>query len=159
MQPTTVIKTRLESSLFENKSVLHAIKQVVNQTGFKGLWRGLLPTLMRDAPFSGLYLLFYRRQVHFFNEGEHLHFHTRFLCGLSSGFLACLLTQPFDIVKTVVLLYPQKFASSTTASKDLYKTGGFRIFFTGFLLRATKRTLTAALTWAIFDELLAYNRK
>jgi solute carrier family 25 protein 38 len=103
-----------------------------------GLWRGLLPTLLRDAPFSGLYLLFYRRQFLFFNSTSEkseenavlLSLHKRFLCGLSAGFFACLLTQPFDIVKTVVLLYPNKFGSSAKTSHDLYKVnfGGFEIY-------------------------------
>lgn len=96
---------------------------------------------------------------------------------MSAGLMACFLTQPFDIIRTVVLLYPQKFETSIGASKDLYKvsywdfgriyfdcflhttlkypifqSGGARVFFTGFLLRASKRTLTASLNWALFEE-------
>lgn len=34
----------------------------------------------------------------------------------------------------------------------LQNGGGFRVLFTGFILRATKRTLTAAFSWTLFEE-------
>lgn len=93
---------------------------MIKQNGIVGFWRGLFPTFLRDAPFSGLYLVFYRRQLQAF-DSEKADMWTRFLCGLSAGFAACLITQPFDIVKTVILLYPEKFRSVFGASIDLYK--------------------------------------
>ncbi|KAI6174746.1 hypothetical protein M3Y99_01999700 [Aphelenchoides fujianensis] len=155
MHPTTVLKTRLESSIFNHSSVADAFRNVVRETGVRGLWRGLVPTILRDSPFSGLYLVFYRRQIAFVEkQAGDCNPLVRFGAGLTSGFLACLFTQPFDVLKTVVQLYPKEFSSSTLRSSfDLYKTGSFRIFFVGYWLRATKRTLTAALNWTIFDEL------
>jgi solute carrier family 25 protein 38 len=92
---------------------------VIKETGIAGLWRGLLPTFLRDAYFSGIYLVFYRRQLQLFDERSNLWL--RFLCGLSAGFAASLITQPFDIVKTVILLYPEKFKSIFGTSVELYK--------------------------------------
>ena len=38
---------------------MHAIQMIYAKEGAKGLTCGLIPTLLRDAPFSGLYLMFY----------------------------------------------------------------------------------------------------
>ena len=59
MIPVTVIKTRFESKAYNYPRVSSAFVQIYNKEGARGLCCGLLPTLFRDAPFSGLYLMFY----------------------------------------------------------------------------------------------------
>ncbi|CAD5221959.1 unnamed protein product [Bursaphelenchus xylophilus] len=156
MQPFTMIKARLESSVYHEKSMFDASRRVYKDLGMLGLWRGLMPTLLRDAPYSGLYLVFYRRQLRLieeWNNSPEIPTLSRFSCAVISGFIACLITQPFDVVKTVVQLYPKRTASVYKATLILYKEHGWTFFFRGYLLRASRRTLAAALNWTIFDEM------
>ena len=68
-----------------------------------GLFSGLVPTLLRDAPFSGLYLMFYTqakkqmRHVHSIDQTSPL---VHFSCGILSGCFASIITQPADVIKT-----------------------------------------------------------
>lgn len=57
--PITVVKTRYESGVYGYNSLTSALKEIYKNEGFKGMTCGLIPTLFRDAPFSGLYLMFY----------------------------------------------------------------------------------------------------
>lgn len=62
MSPVSVVKTRLEyaargSSGFKNP--LHGVAVIARTEGMAGLFRGLLPTIMRDAPYSGIYFASY----------------------------------------------------------------------------------------------------
>ncbi|CAD5215982.1 unnamed protein product [Bursaphelenchus okinawaensis] len=162
LQPFTMIKARLESTVYRDKSMLQAGRTVITELGVKGLWRGLLPTLLRDAPYSGVYLVFYRRQINLieqYSNSTAISPIARFTCGAISGLIACLLTQPFDVVKTVVQLYPKRTASLLSAMISLYREHGVAIFFRGYMLRATKRTLMAAMNWTIFDEIVEYVKK
>jgi len=61
MIPFTVIKTRFESRAFHYSSTAHALISILRTEGLRGLTRGLGPTLVRDVPFSGLYLMFYEQ--------------------------------------------------------------------------------------------------
>lgn len=154
LMPATVIKTRFESNVYRDKSVFGAAKNIMKSGGFQGLFKGIVPTVMRDAPFSGIYLTFYRQNTKLWNK----HFGwvsapARFFCGVAAGVFACGVTQPFDITKTQMQLYPKRFSSSLQVVRTIYKTGGPTSFFNGFLLRASRRTLMAALSWTIFDGL------
>lgn len=57
--PITVVKTRYESGVYGYNSVSSALREIYRTEGLKGMTCGLVPTLFRDAPFSGLYFMFY----------------------------------------------------------------------------------------------------
>lgn len=52
-----------QSSLHSGKplSTLGALKQLYQSGGIKSLWRGAVPTALRDAPNAGLFIVFYER--------------------------------------------------------------------------------------------------
>lgn len=53
MIPITVVKTRFESGSYNYARMSTALMQIYSQEGVRGLCCGLVPTLVRDAPFSG----------------------------------------------------------------------------------------------------------
>ncbi|XP_029410119.1 mitochondrial glycine transporter isoform X2 [Nannospalax galili] len=59
MSPITVVKTRYESGKYGYESIYTALRSIYCSEGHRGLFSGLTATLLRDAPFSGLYLMFY----------------------------------------------------------------------------------------------------
>ncbi|VDN55793.1 unnamed protein product [Dracunculus medinensis] len=137
LMPPTVIKTRLESNIYKDSNLFSVAKELVRQYGIAGLFKGSLPTILRDAPFS---------------EGKDFSPLSRFVCGIIAGISACILTQPFDFIKTQMQLYPGKYRSFIQIIEVIYSKGNFSRFFCGFWLRAIRRTLMAAINWTIFDE-------
>ena len=57
MIPVTVIKLRTESNC--QKLIATGFSDIYKMEGIRGLTRGLLPTILRDAPFSGIYMMLY----------------------------------------------------------------------------------------------------
>uniref|UniRef100_A0A1I7ZKF8 Mitochondrial glycine transporter n=1 Tax=Steinernema glaseri TaxID=37863 RepID=A0A1I7ZKF8_9BILA len=156
--PATVVKTRFESSVYRDKNLIDSVRNVVSTYGIRGLWRGTLPTIFRDAPFSGIYLMLYRMHLSVADDFLQVGPFVRFASGVSSGIVACVVTHPFDVVKTHVQLYPAKYRGSYQATVMLWQELGLHGFLKGFALRATRRTLMSALNWTLFDEFLARYR-
>uniref|UniRef100_A0A669C0L4 Solute carrier family 25 member 38 n=1 Tax=Oreochromis niloticus TaxID=8128 RepID=A0A669C0L4_ORENI len=74
MLPFTVIKTRFESGFYSYASVPGALRSMYETEGIRALFSGLTATLLRDAPFSGIYVMFYSQAKRALPQGEsHAH--------------------------------------------------------------------------------------
>lgn len=62
--PMTVVKTRMESSLFKSQGIPAAIREILATQGPKGLFAGFWPTTIRDAPTAGIFLVAYEQAKH-----------------------------------------------------------------------------------------------
>lgn len=68
--PITVVKTRFESGVYGYNSLGSALKEIYRTEGLRGMTCGLVPTLFRDAPFSGLYFMFYTQTKQIIPKGK-----------------------------------------------------------------------------------------
>ncbi|XP_074647564.1 mitochondrial glycine transporter A-like [Tubulanus polymorphus] len=155
--PITVIKTRFESGQYQYKNIVHALVMIHRTEGAKGLYSGLGATLMRDAPFSGLYLMFYtqlKKSAFQRDLKEHHKPLVYFMCGVMAGSLASVVTQPADVIKTHMQLYPDRFSSVSSAIMHIYKTDGVVGFMRGIIPRCLRRTLMAAMAWTVYEQIM-----
>ncbi|XP_048190834.1 mitochondrial glycine transporter [Perognathus longimembris pacificus] len=158
--PITVVKTRYESGRYGYRSVYEALSSIYRSEGRRGLFRGLTATLLRDAPFSGIYLMFYGQTKSLALGGTEqldpaLVPIVNFGCGVLAGALASLATQPADVMKTRMQLSPGNGQALGQAAALIFKNHGLRGFFQGGLPRILRRTLMAALAWALYEEMMA----
>jgi inorganic pyrophosphatase/solute carrier family 25 iron transporter 28/37 len=67
--PTDVVKERLQVGLY--KSSADALKQILTQEGFRGLYKGYGASMLSFGPFSALYFAFYEGlKQHAFKAGQ-----------------------------------------------------------------------------------------
>ncbi|KAJ8784070.1 hypothetical protein J1605_008570 [Eschrichtius robustus] len=127
MSPITVIKTRYESGRYGYESIYAALRSIYHSEGYRGLFSGLTATLLRDAPFSGIYLMFY-------NQTKNIVLHDQ-----------------LDAVLVPVVNFSCGIFAGILASLDY----GLRGFFQGGVPRALRRTLMAAMAWTVYEEMMA----
>lgn len=155
--PFTVIKTRFESGVYRYGSLTEALKVIYRTEGTRGLFSGLVPTLFRDAPFSGIYLMFYTQTKSAipkdWKEGTYKA-PTDFGSGLIAGLLASFVTQPPDVIKTQMQLYPAKFGRLKPAVLFIYQEYGISGFFKGIVPRIVRRTLMSATAWTVYEQVI-----
>lgn len=75
-----------------------------------------------------------------------------FPCGVVSGLMASVITQPFDVIKTRMQVNPRSYPTLPATLLVTVKDMGVKGLFTGFVPRATRRTLMASFTWAFYEE-------
>jgi len=167
MIPITVLKTRFESGQYNYSNMSTAIVEIYSREGIRGLCCGLVPTLVRDAPYSGLYLMFYtqlKQNAPTLIKGINPSFDMKtngylasiahFYCGIAAGFLASLVTHPADIVKTRMQLEPRIYPSVAKACKQILVLNGPKGFLIGLAPRMLRRTLMSALAWTVYEEIM-----
>lgn len=108
-------------------SMLEIVRNEISAGGVLSLWRGLVPMLWRDVPFSGLYWLGYEKSksvlTPYFHSSERSSYSrawvVAFISGFLSGSFAAIVTHPLDVVKTrrQVQLYSE--SSSMTEPKKI----------------------------------------
>ncbi|KRZ34954.1 Solute carrier family 25 member 38, partial [Trichinella pseudospiralis] len=153
--PLTIVKTQYESFHYSYHSIAQAILLIIRKQRIRGLTAGIIPTILRDASYSGLYLMFYRFQMRFLEQHLDSRFTDmqRFGCGFLAGGVACLLTQPFDTVRSRMQLFSTAEGSSLLVARQLIARGGFLALFRGYTLRMARKSLMSALNWTLFDRM------
>ncbi|XP_058509744.1 mitochondrial glycine transporter A-like [Solea solea] len=155
MLPVTVIKARFECGRYGYRSVTGALRSVCQTEGPAALFSGLMATLLRDVPFSGIYVMFYSQSKAFLPEEIRMSPVAplaNFSCGILAGVLASLLTQPADVVKTQVQVNPQ--LRTAEAIRYIYMENGLQGFFRGAVPRSLRRTMMAAMAWTVYEKMM-----
>ncbi|KAH7980440.1 hypothetical protein HPB49_016201 [Dermacentor silvarum] len=144
-----------ESEVYHYRTMSEATRDIYRTNGLRGLYSGLIPTLVRDAPYSGIYLVFYVQAKRFIpervREGSHL-VAANFTCGVAAGLLASLVTQPADVIKTHMQLQPGKFRSILASVLLIAKEEGMVGYFRGLVPRMLRRTLVTAMAWSFYEQ-------
>ncbi|OQV25507.1 Solute carrier family 25 member 38 [Hypsibius exemplaris] len=157
--PFTVIKARSESGLFKYSSVFGAMRTTISTEGFRSLYSGFVPTLLRDAPFSGIYLAFYEmiksslrtRVLPDSSWTPALHFGS----GVTAGLLASVVTHPFDVIKTQIQLTSDSQKRGLFYSaRTIWKNNGAAGYFAGVIPRIARRTLMTATSWTVYEQVI-----
>ena len=156
MMPLTLVKTRYESGWFNYRSVFDALATILRQEGLRGMFSGGVATILRDAPYSGLFVLFYfelrQHAAKSWIHGDVPVFVT-FGCGLASGFLASMLTHPFDVIKTRMQVTSNR-VRLRQAVLSILKEGGTRGLMTGLSIRMSRKMLVSAFNWTFYERIL-----
>ncbi|KAL4791282.1 solute carrier family 25 member 38 [Aspergillus venezuelensis] len=165
MMPVTVLKVRYESDYYAYRSLVTAGRDIVRTEGVRGLFAGFGATAARDAPYAGLYVLFYEQLKRYLASATTAPSTSpetkttssssiNFLSGGLAAGIATAITNPFDAVKTRLQLMPGKYGNMMRAVRLMIHEDGVRSLFGGLGLRIGRKALSSALAWTVYEELI-----
>lgn len=171
MMPTTIIKIRYESDLYTYKSIAGAAQAIWRAEGLRGFFSGYGATALRDAPYAGLYVLFYeqcKQNLSLMYNASRIHENAQapprvsvvpsmsinFAASAIAAGVATTITHPFDVLKTRLQLMPGRYLNVFEGAKYMLRDDGIRSLFNGLGLRMGRKAVSAALTWTIYEEMV-----
>jgi solute carrier family 25 protein 38 len=169
MMPITVLKVRYESNLYSYNSLFKASRDIFRTEGLKGFFAGSGATAVRDAPYAGLYVLFYEQSKRKLSSlatkieetsGASTKLSTstsagiNFVSGVAAAGLGTTITNPFDAIKTRLQLMPDQYGNMVQASKKMLAEEGVRSLFDGLGIRIARKAMSSALAWTLYEELI-----
>eukprot|EP01080_Neovahlkampfia_damariscottae_P003538 gene3538-6273_t len=146
LSPVTLIKTRFEFYP-SNIGFVETLKSIWRVEGLRGLWRGVTPSILRDAPYSGI----------LFSEKLNLHVDSVYNQLISSSIAAILstsLTHPFDVIRTKAQLQNDTKFGIFEITKNVYKNEGIESFLRGLTPRLLKRGFHSAIVWTSYEQIV-----
>ncbi|BGP54728.1 hypothetical protein JCM8202v2_002315 [Rhodotorula sphaerocarpa] len=142
-------------------STFTALQTLYASGGLRSLWRGAVPTALRDAPGAGLFIVFYERGQRLLGKrgdggkgavgGG--------LAGASASLASTLLTTPFDLLKTRRQLDPTHYKSLWQSVKLVYAHNGVLGFWEGGGLRVVRKAGSAGIGWAVYEAFVGMGEK
>ncbi|GKT63707.1 solute carrier family 25 member 38 protein [Colletotrichum tofieldiae] len=170
LMPLTVIKVRYESNLYSYQSLLGASSDIYRTNGLRGFFAGFGATAVRDAPYAGMYVLFYEllkkrlSGLSFDNGGQNSTHPTtiktshatlvNFSSAIMAGAACSVVSNPFDAVKTRIQLQPAIYRNMYQACHKMVTEEGVRSLLDGVALRMSRKAMSSALAWTVYEELI-----
>ncbi|KAK4240712.1 hypothetical protein C8A03DRAFT_31201 [Achaetomium macrosporum] len=180
LMPLTVLKVRYESTLYRYTSLASAARDIASKEGLRGFFAGYGATAIRDAPYAGLYVLFYEQSKKRLGAlfpattttatatttttsdggeggGRMALSHAagiNFASGVFSGVVCSVISNPFDAVKTRIQLQPEQYRNMVQGARRMVGEEGFRALWDGLALRMSRKAVSSALAWTVYEELI-----
>ena len=127
--PFEVVKQRMQT--MEGASRLQVLQRIMSEHGPQGLFVGGNAQLLRELPYNAIQMTVfeYIREAYHSSSFHHLsldELNLSALCGLFASFIAALLTQPADVIKTKIMAEDNERDDSNIVHivKSIYKTEG-----------------------------------
>ncbi|KAJ2448807.1 hypothetical protein EV183_005246 [Coemansia sp. RSA 2336] len=168
LQPFDLVKTRLQQSQIQQGhkgvgTIAKTVQNVVAADGIQGLWRGTLPSLLRNAPGTSLYFYFLNHTKHYCLAAEQrltgdsartqLSASSNMVIGASSRALAGFLLMPGTILKVQFESSLYKYAGVAGAIRDIWRRSGVRGFFVGAVPTAIRDAPYAGLYLLLYEAI------
>ncbi|XP_062561207.1 putative mitochondrial transporter UCP3 [Armigeres subalbatus] len=159
--PTDVVKVRFQAASSSNSnrrytSTLQAYRTIHREEGVRGLWKGAVPNIGRNAIVNVSEIVCYdvvkdclQRYAHIPNDIR-LHFSSAVVAGLA----ATVVASPVDVVKTRYMNSPKgQYQGALDCAIKMARMEGAAAFYKGFVPSFARLVSWNVVMWITYEQL------
>ncbi|XP_043256847.1 mitochondrial uncoupling protein 2-like [Colletes gigas] len=166
-QPTDVVKVRLQAgnngrSAVRYSSTLQAYKNIAAVEGTRGLWKGTVPNISRNAIVNVAEVVCYDIIKDFILESGYLRdgIPCYVTAAMAAGLCTTLAASPVDVVKTRYMnSAPGEYKGVKDCTVRMLMKEGPSAFYKGFVPSFTRLVSWNIVLWITYEQFNKYARK
>lgn len=155
--PLEVIKQQMQVGM--NRSLVMASIDIYKVSGFRGFYSGLPSLILRDAPYSAVFMPVYegmKRLRLLPGEGDQSSTAGHLLNSAVAALVGVCLTQPMDVVKTAIMTHRGEKLRFLPVAKRILQEEGVQGFYRAFSLRLLNAIFFASVFFSIYERSLVF---
>ncbi|KAJ2611772.1 hypothetical protein H4S08_002994 [Coemansia sp. RSA 1365] len=171
LQPFDLVKTRLQQQGSGGRgisAITKTVQNIIMTDGARGLWRGTVPSLIRNAPGTSLYFYFLNHTKGFCLTAERrlardptrvkISATGNMIIGASSRAFAGFLLMPGTVLKVQYESSLYRYTGILGAVNEIWRKGGMRGFFIGAVPTAIRDAPYAGLYLLLYEAIKSQER-
>jgi solute carrier family 25, member 38 len=159
-QPISIIKVRIECPNYNSYTGLfNGISKIYSSEGIRGFYIGLVPSIIKDVPYSTIGMGFYEHYIKVMMNLTNLDRSSAIVTlvsGVCAGFTATIITHPFDVIKTriqLARLNKNECSRIYSIVRSIYSIDGLIGFQRGLAPRLARRVFSFPLVWTLYEQI------
>ncbi|XP_043259440.1 putative tricarboxylate transport protein, mitochondrial [Colletes gigas] len=145
------------------KGFLHGVRMIVKEYGFRGIYQGLTPTILKQGSNQAIRFCVMNTLQNWYRGGDKDVVIPKLFIGAfgaCAGALSVFGNTPIDVVKTRMQgLEASKYKNSIDCVVQIWKNEGPSAFYKGTVPRLSRVCLDVAITFMIYDSFMElFNR-
>ncbi|XP_067210708.1 mitochondrial adenyl nucleotide antiporter SLC25A23 isoform X1 [Linepithema humile] len=155
--PLDRIKVYLQVHGTRHCNIMSCFRYMLREGGISSLWRGNGINVLKIGPETALKFMAYeqvKRAIKADNETRELGLYERFCAGSLAGGISQSAIYPLEVLKTrLALRKTGEFDGMVDAAKKIYKQGGLRSFYRGYVPNLIGILPYAGIDLAVYETL------
>lgn len=141
------------------KGILDCFSKTYRESGFRGLYRGVAPSLYGIFPYSGLKFYFYEEMKRHVPEEHKKDITVKLVCGSVAGLLGQTFTYPLDVVRRQMQVEHLSAANNVELKgtmeslTTILRKQGWRQLFSGLSINYLKVVPSVAIGFTVYDTM------
>jgi len=156
--PFELIKVRMQGKSYSYSNPLSAVVDIVRTDGTFGLWRGLVPYVVRGALLTGTQLGVYDQSKTAVKEYLHLEdgVVAQVSAAMMSGLVTTTVTQPVDMIKTRMMNYKDLYQGPLDCLRKIVRSEGLKGLYKGWVPNYARLGPHTLLTLTVYEQLRSF---
>lgn len=155
---TLAYQVKDATGAYPYKGIKDVFSKALKESGFRGLYRGIGPTLYGMLPYAGLKFYIYERLKSSLPEDCQSSVSVKLACGAIAGIMGQTFTYPLDVVRRQMQVQAvghsnQNYRSTIDGLVSIARLYGARQLFAGLSINYIKLVPSVAIGFATYDGL------